>query len=188
MYVNQYPNEFKESSTLVLPLVHNFHLHMKTIDVPNYRNIPLVINDYGKVTKSFLHKKSDSTFLIYALSWKNIILIQHTYLYHFNEILSSYVHNHLHIGEEYIILNKACKFGIRLTINQKSKQLDVENFDRYENKFIFIESLNKIECRILIRMFFNYLNKGEVLVTDDDFDGTTKCNYANNPFYLKVLE
>lgn len=100
----------------------------------------------------------------------------------------AYVHNDLSLHGEYVILNVSNQFGIRITIDSKSKILNIENFDYLKNIFTPLTSINKIECRILIRMFFNYLNKGEISESEDDFDGNTKCNYSNNRFYLKVLE
>lgn len=180
-------NEFQKSSNFIIPILRNFSLHMKKIDTPNYRNIPMTANDYGKITKSFLYKKLDSSLFIFAFSWRNEILVKYTYLNHFHEILLAYIHNHLSFETEYIILNQSHKFGIRITINPKSKQLDIEKFDSDKNKFMFIESISKLECRILVRLIFKYTNNGEILESEDDFDGSTKCNYSNNPFFLKVL-
>lgn len=168
----------------LLPIVQEFYLLVDQESVLDNRIVPLQMNTRNRIEKAIFYEKSHTFYTIHALVWKDMILCRGIFIYHFQELVLAFLHNQLNPGQEHLILDKNLESGVKVFLDSKrNSKLQIQSYDSYSNSFSFSENLNKVECRIMIRMLNNYLRQGEII--ENYLDGSVKCNYSGKNFYPK---
>ncbi len=169
----------------VIPLVQEFYLATEKITIPENRIIPTSSGRNGKIESGYVLEKSHPYYQIEGLYWKTIPLVSGIFILHVHEILLGFVHSQLIPQKSYIILDHQKICGIKLYLDpQKSTRLCIEVLDPEAKNFVLAETLEKVECRIFVRLLHHYLYQGAIV--DESLNATTECVYSQKPFKLQT--
>ena len=169
-----------------IPLICDFTLHCMQEKIVLNKLNPLELEYHcNKVQRYEIVEYTQNRVEIHALAWKNECILEGMRIFHFIEIVQAFLHNQLMRDRSYWIFDSTLKRGLLLQMSFKEEPYlmiytlsSLEDNDKQE-----IASLNKVECRILVRVLNNQITNSAIV--DEIYTGSTEYCYAKRSFRLQ---